>query len=198
MGYTTGNETGNSITIFDRLLKGESVPINDPEYKHIFEQVEITFSLLSKLNNTTCKSDIRLLLEEITGKHIDSSTTLFPPFHTNFGKHIVLGNNVFINHACSFLDLGGIVIEDNVMIGPRVTITSENHPLPYAKRNVMVPAKVIIKNNVWIGAAATILPGVTIGENSVIAAGAVVNKNVPPNTLVGGVPAKIIKDIPLD
>ncbi|MCB0587396.1 MAG: sugar O-acetyltransferase, partial [Phaeodactylibacter sp.] len=117
------------------------------------------------------------------------------PFHTNFGRHIFLGKNIFINHACSFLDLGCITIEDGVMIGPRVNITSENHPVEVAKRKTLVPGAVLIMQNAWIGAGATILPGVTIGENSVVAAGAVVSSDVPPNTVVGGVPAKVLKEL---
>lgn len=184
---------GKSNSIFDRLLMGESIPMDDPDYVLIRLAVEKTFVLLNKLNKTTSLSEIRNILEMITNSVIDSSTSLFPPFHTNFGKHIILGKNVFINHGCSFLDLGGIVIDDNVMIGPKVSIVSENHPVQPEYRNTMLPSKVTIKKNVWIGAGAIILPGVTIGENSVIAAGAVVTKDVPANTLVGGVPAKFIR-----
>lgn len=183
------------ITIFKRLLSGTPVPINDPEYHYIFEQVEHTLSILSKLNQSASATEIRSLLHLITGSVIDDSTTVFPPFHTNFGRHITLGKNVFINHACSFLDLGGITIEDNVMIGPRVTITSESHPLTPGERNIMLPLGVAIRKNAWIGANATILPGVVIGENAVVAAGAVVTKAVPPNTLVAGIPARIVKEI---
>jgi len=78
------------------------------------------------------------------------------------------------------------------MIGPRVSITSENHPTDIKTRKTMVPSSVLIKRNVWIGASATILPGVTVGENSVVAAGALVNKDVPPTTVVAGIPAKVI------
>ena len=122
------------------------------------------------------------------------STTVFTPFHTNFGKHITIGNHVFINHGCSFLDLGGITIEDNALIGPKVNLITENHPIDPTQRKSLILHPILIKKNAWIGAGATILPGVTIGENSIVAAGAVVNKDVPANTIVGGVPAKIIKE----
>jgi acetyltransferase-like isoleucine patch superfamily enzyme len=102
---------------------------------------------------------------------------------------------VFINHACSFLDMGGITIEDHVLIGPKVNLITENHPLnPQDRRGIMCKP-ILIKRNAWIGAAATLLPGVTVGENAVVAAGAVVSKDVPANTVVGGIPAKIIKSI---
>lgn len=184
--------------IFARMRAGEAVPMNDPEYGRIREAVNRTFALLAQLNTSTHVDEVRAILSEIIGTPVDVSTTIFPPFHTNVGRHITLGKNVFVNHACSFLDLGGIVIEDNVMIGPRVNITSEDHPVDVATRKTLVPSVVIIKQNAWIGAGATILPGVTVGENSVVAAGAVVRKDVPPNTVVGGIPARVIKEIPME
>ena len=181
--------------LFKRLRSGEAIPMDDPDYGQIREMVNQTFSLLAKLNSSSNVDEVRAYLSEIIGTTIDESTTVFPPFHTNFGRHTTLGKNVFINHACSFLDLGGITIEDNVMLGPRVNLTSENHPVEVSRRKTLVPGAVLIKKNAWIGAGATILPGVTIGENSVVAAGAVVRKDVPPNTVVGGVPAKVLKKI---
>lgn len=181
--------------IFDRLKAGESIPMDDPEYPKIREQVNRTMGLSNKLNTANDVDEARSYLGEIIGEEVDESTTLFTPFHTNFGRHIRLGRNVFINHACSFLDLGGITIEDEVMVGPRVNITSENHPVKVADRKTMVPGAVVIKRNAWIGAAASIMPGVTIGENSVVAAGAVVTKDVPENTVVAGIPAKVVKEL---
>jgi acetyltransferase-like isoleucine patch superfamily enzyme len=181
--------------IFERLEAGESILMDDPEYYKIREAVNHAKQLIVELNTTTDANEIRAKLGEITGTTIDNSTTVFTPFYTNFGRFIRLGKNVFINHLCSFLDLGGITIEDEVMIGPRVNITSENHPADISMRKTLIPAKVVIKKNAWIGAGVTILPGITIGENAVVAAGAVVTKDVPANTVVAGVPAKIIKTI---
>ncbi|GGF24853.1 DapH/DapD/GlmU-related protein [Echinicola rosea] len=181
--------------IFERLLSGEAISMDDAEYVKIGEAVDRTLVLSHKLNSAQTKAEIRACLSEIIGQPIPESTTIFPPFYTNVGKHIRLGGNVFINHACSFLDLGGITIEDGVMIGPRVNITSENHPVDPVARKTMVPAAVLVKRNAWIGANATILPGVTIGEHAVVAAGAVVHRDVPANSVVAGVPAKIIKDL---
>jgi acetyltransferase-like isoleucine patch superfamily enzyme len=81
------------------------------------------------------------------------------------------------------------------MIGPRVNITSENHPVEAAKRKTLVPDAVVIKRNVWIGAGATILPGVTVGDNAVVAAGAVVVDDVSPNTVVAGIPARAVRKL---
>jgi acetyltransferase-like isoleucine patch superfamily enzyme len=181
--------------IFDRMKAGEPFRPDDPQFADVMEFVTRTQRLSVQLNASTHIDEVRECLSDITGFPIDKSTRVFPPFYTNFGRFIKLGKNVFINHACSFLDLGGITIEDDVMIGPRVNIVSESHPLDPAERETLLLKQVTIKRNAWIGAAVTILPGVTIGENSVIAAGAVVTKDVPANTIAGGVPAKHIKSI---
>ena len=162
------------------------------------EAWEIVFRaqrLSPELNASTTIDEMRERLSRIIDSEIDKSTTVFVPFFTNFGKHIKLGKNVFINHACTFLDLGGITIEDDVQIGPKVNLITENHPVDPSKRTYLDLKSILIKRNAWIGAGATILPGVTIGENSIVAAGALVNKDVPANKIVGGVPAKIIKEI---
>lgn len=182
-------------SILSRLVQGEAIPMNDPDYVEVGHAVQRTIQLSAKLNTSTSTEEARKILGEIIGTEVDPSTTVFIPFYTNIGINIKFGKNTFINHACSFLDLGGIEIEDDVMIGPRVNITSENHPVAVADRKTLVPGKVVIKKNAWIGAGATILPGVTVGENAVVAAGALVNKDVPANTLVGGVPAKVLKTL---
>lgn len=181
--------------IFERLQSGEPIRLHDPEYHKINEVVHRTLKLSKKMNNADELETIRYYLGEIIGAKIDETTTIFTPFYTNFGKFISLGKNVFINHACSFLDMGGIVIEDDVLIGPKVNIITENHPSNPGDRKALITKSVTIKRNVWIGAGAIILPGVTIGENSIVAAGAVVSKDVPANTIVGGIPAKFIKSI---
>jgi acetyltransferase-like isoleucine patch superfamily enzyme len=181
--------------IFTRMKSGEPIRLDDPEYPRVQEVVDRTLRLSIQLNSSTSTDQTRTRLSEITGNEIDGTTTVFIPFYTNFGRFIQIGKNVFINHACSFLDMGGITIEDNVLIGPKVNLITENHPLDPVDRRALVSKPIVIKRNAWIGAAATILPGVTIGENSIVAAGAVVAIDVPANTIVGGVPAKVIKSI---
>lgn len=181
------------MDIFDRMRAGESIPFNDPQYPRIREAVSRTTRLSADLNSSTDLDQIRERLGEIIGVELDISTTVFNPFHTNFGQFIRIGSNVFINHGCSFLDLGGITIEDEVLIGPNVNLISESHPLDPAGRKVLELGAVLIKRNAWIGAVATILPGVTIGENSVVAAGALVTRDVPDNTVVAGVPAREVR-----
>ena len=168
----------------------------DPQFSELMTVVAQTQCLSVRLNASTNIDEVRERLSEIIGSAIDTSTRIFPPFYTNFGRLITLGKNVFINHDCSFLDLGGITIEDDVLVGPKVSLITENHPLDPADRQALILKPIVIKRNAWIGAAATILPGVTIGENAVIAAGAVVTKDVPANTIVGGIPARHIKNIP--
>ncbi len=177
------------------MLAGGIITNDDPRMPEAWTAIARTLQLSIELNNSTDTQLMRERLSNIIGSKIDESTTVFAPFHTNFGQHIKFGKNVFVNHACSFLDMGGITIEDNVQIGPRVNITTENHPIDPLKRKDLDLKPVVIKRNAWIGAGATILPGVTVGENSIVAAGAVVNKDVPANTIVGGVPAKVIKMI---
>jgi acetyltransferase-like isoleucine patch superfamily enzyme len=195
MDNSKSNESSNQNgrDIFERLKAGEPIRLDDPEYPKIQEVVNRTIELSVQLNTATNIDQIRHHLGEIIGDKLDEHTTVFAPFYTNFGRFITIGKRVFINHACSFLDMGGITIEDDVLIGPKVNLITENHPLDPSDRRALVSRPIVIKRNAWIGAAATILPGVTIGENSVVAAGAVVSKDVPANTVVGGIPAKFIK-----
>ena len=147
------------VNILDRLRNGERIRLNDPKYNEINEVVERTIKLSRQLNMASDINSIRDLLSEIIGSGIDESTTIFAPFHTNFGKFITIGKNVFINHGCSFLDMGGITIEDDVLIGPRVNLVTENHPLDPVDRRALLTKPIVIKRNAWIGAGATILPG---------------------------------------
>lgn len=181
--------------IFDRLKGGEPMRLDDPEYYKVQAVVDRTLSLSPSLNAATSVNDIREKLGDIIGRKLDDTVTVFAPFYTNFGRFINLGKGVFINHACSFLDMGGITLEDEVLIGPKVNLVTENHPMEPAERRSLIAKPILIKRKAWIGAGATVLPGVTIGENAIVAAGAVVTKDVPANTIVGGVPAKVIKKI---
>jgi len=102
---------------------------------------------------------------------------------------------VFVNHACEFMDRGGITIEDDVLIGPKVNLVTINHPLDPAHRRATYCAPIVIKKGAWVGASVSVMPGVTIGENAVVAANAVVTRDVPDLAVVGGVPARVIKHI---
>ncbi|WP_163397279.1 sugar O-acetyltransferase [Flavobacterium fluviatile] len=185
----------NKEDIFVSLLKGKIItPENSQRYR-LRESSYNTKELLTKMNNSSNPLEIRSILSKITATSITESTEIFTPIYINYGKNIKIGKNVFINFNCTFLDLGGIIIEDNVLIAPNVSILSEGHPTDPKLRSSLVPNRVHVKQNAWIGANAVILSGVTIGENAIVAAGAVVSKDVPDNTVVGGVPAKIIKTL---
>jgi acetyltransferase-like isoleucine patch superfamily enzyme len=184
-----------SPTIFERMKAGGLIRQDDPGMKEVWEWVARAIRLSPALQTSTSIDEIRERLSDITGQPIDSSTVVFVPFHTNFGRHIRLGKNVFINHGCTFLDLGGITIDDQVQIGPKVNLITENHPIDPADRKSLDLKSIHIQRNVWIGAAVTILPGVTIGENAIVAAGAVVTKDVEANTIVAGIPARVVRKI---
>jgi len=181
--------------IFQRLLKGVAVPFSDPDYFRIINACNETRKLLVQLNTASDNEEIRSLLSKITNSEIHATTMIFPPFHINYGRNTKIGLNVFINFDCTFLDLGGITIDDHVMLGPKVNLLSEGHPVAANNRQTLTAGSIHIKRNAWIGANATILQGVTVGENAIVAAGAVVSKDVPANTVVGGIPAKHIKNI---
>lgn len=136
---------------------------------------------------------LRALFSQLISKPVDESFALFPPFHTDCGKNIHIGKDVFINMGCKFQDQGGIFIGDGVLIGHNVVLATLNHAKSPKDRGTMIPAPIHIGNHVWIGSNATILPGVTIGDGAIVAAGAVVTKDVPDNTIVGGVPASVLR-----
>ena len=182
---------------FREEMKNQTYIVAGSEaHLHMHEAADNARKIMAKINNAYhTMPELRQLFAELTGQEIDECFGLFPPFYTDYGKNIKLGKGVFINEGCCFQDQGGIEIGDNALIGQQVVIATLNHDLAPDKRANMIPAPVKIGNNVWIGAHATILAGVTIGDNAVVAAGAVVTKDVPANSVVGGVPAKIIKEI---
>jgi acetyltransferase-like isoleucine patch superfamily enzyme len=174
------------------------IPRGTPESAAMSANVKRAMALTATLNRLTYDDavEVRALFSELIGKKVDDSFLLIPPFYTTGGPGISVGRNVFVNQNCTFYDLGGLAIADDVMIGPNVSLITSGHPIAPSQRRTGVTAKPIaIEKNVWIGAGAAIIGGVTVGENSVVAAGSVVTKDVPPNTLVGGNPAQVIRSI---
>lgn len=177
-----------------RLNRGESVRGGSEMHAFMTEMSHEAMKITAELNGSYhTAEEIRQLFSELIGKPVDASFGMFPPFYTDCGKNITVGKNVFINTGCRFQDQGGIRIGDHVLIGHNVVLATLNHDFAPYNRATMHPAPIHIEDRVWIGANATVVPGVTIGENSIVAAGAVVTKDVPPNTIVGGVPAKVLK-----
>lgn len=160
--------------------------------------VQRAMAITAKLNRLTFHDagEVRALFGELIGTRVDDTFLLIPPFYTTGGADIRVGRNVFINQNCTFYDLGGIDIADDAMIGPNVSLITSGHPIEPSQRREAVLAKPIrLERNVWIAAGATILGGVTVGENSVVAAASVVTRDVPPNTLAAGNPARVIRSI---
>lgn len=178
----------------EKMRKQTYIVANSEMHLHMHEMAERARKITVEMNSGYRTPDeIRKLFSELIGQEVDEGFGLFPPFNADYGQNITVGKNVFINSGCCFQDQGGIEIGNNALIGQQVVIATINHDLRPQSRANMSPAPVKIGNDVWIGAHATILAGVTIGNGAVIAAGAVVTKDVPENTVVGGVPAKIIK-----
>nr|QGT51202.1 nodulation protein L [uncultured Firmicutes bacterium] len=187
------------MDIFERDLSGETISIEDKDFCKIQSVIDNAQKILAELNlSYHNKNEVRAIFSRLTGREADSSFELMPPFYTDFGKNITVGKNVFINQNCTFMDRGGITIEDHVLIAPRVNLITINHTITPKNRRDVYSKPIHICKNVWIGANVTVTQGVTIGENSIIAAGAVVTKDVPPNVIAAGVPAKVIKQIEND
>jgi acetyltransferase-like isoleucine patch superfamily enzyme len=174
------------------------IPRRTPESAAMVASVKRAMAITPVLNRLTFDDadEIRAVFSDLIGSKVDDSFSLIPPFYTTGGENIRIGRNVFINQNCTMYDLGGIDIADDVMIGPSVNLITSGHPIEPSKRRAFVIAKpIVIERNVWIAASVTIIGGVTVGENSVVAAGSVVTRDVPPNTLVGGNPARVIRSI---
>jgi len=169
-----------------------------PESAAMLANVKRAMEITAALNRLTFNEadEIRALFSQLIGNKVDETFLLIPSFYTSGGTEIRVGRNVFVNQNCTFYDLGGLDIADDVMIGPNVSMITAGHPLePSLRRAVTIGKPIVIERNVWIAAGATILGSVTVGENSVVAAGSVVTRDVPPNTLVGGNPARVIRSI---
>lgn len=167
-------------------------PVHQVMHRLSQEAIRITVELNGAYHT---HEEIVGLMSELTGREVDDSFNLFPPFNTDCGKNLRFGKRVFVNSGCKFQDQGGITIGDDVLIGHNVVIATLNHAMEPDHRGDLIPGAVYVGNKVWIGSNATILPGVKIGDGAVVAAGAVVTKDVAPLTVVGGVPAKILKTL---
>jgi acetyltransferase-like isoleucine patch superfamily enzyme len=174
------------------------IGVRSPEFREIFERIKVATRLSAKLS-AYCMDEtesIREAFEGLIGKPVGERFTLIPPFYTDYGLNITVGRAVFIGYECAFTGHAAINIADEVMIAHKVNLVTAGHPVEPDKRRAYITAEPItIDTNVWIGAAATILPGVTIGADSVVAAGAVVTHDVPPATLVAGVPATVVRKL---
>lgn len=183
----------------DRFLNHvrERLPLDTPEIHRFMDEMSERARRITCTLNATYHTpeQVRTLLSQLFGYEVDPSVRLFPPFYTDFGKHIRVGKGVFINACCHFQDHGGVTLGDGCQIGHNVVFATLDHGLQPEDRHTTYPAPIVLGRNVWVGANATILRGVTIGDNAVVAAGAVVTGDVEADTIVGGVPARAIRKI---
>lgn len=186
----------NTTEFLAHLNKGETVEGGSEAHQVMHRLSQEALKITAELNGSYHPPEaVRELFAKLIDKPVDESFAMFPPFTTDCGKNIEVGKNVFINSGCRFQDQGGIRIGDGVLVGHNVVLATLNHDMDPKKRSTLHPSPIHIKDNAWIGANATVLPGVTIGEGAIIAAGAVVTRDVAPNVVVGGNPAKQLKTI---
>ena len=173
-------------------------PVENGSEPHLFmhqmaqEAIRITMEINNKYHTP---EELRELFSKLWDIDVPETFGMFPPFNTDCGKNTHIGERVFINSGCKFQDQGGIFIGNDCLIGHNVTLCTINHNPDPEHRGDMIFKPIRIEDKVWLGANVTILQGVTIGEGAIVAAGAVVTKDVEPRTVVGGVPAKIIKNV---
>ena len=183
-------------TFLRAMEEGRTVPRGSELHRHMTALSQEALAVTARLNSGFhTPEEIRALVSELIGKPVPESFSLFPPFYTDCGKHLTVGEGVFLNSGCRFQDQGGITIGAGSLIGHCVVLATLNHEENPARRGDLHPAPIRIGENVWIGAHATVCPGVTIGDGAIVAAGAVVTRDVPANTVVGGVPARVIRAI---
>ena len=182
------------MDIFEKLMWGEPVNMKSEEYRPAVAELHRADRALFRLNHAEPRTEEwNNALNELFDGEVPEGLGLFTPSQIDFPKQLRFGRNVFINHSFTAMSIGGIELGDNVQIGPHVTIVTDNHDLK--DRYVLKCRKVVIGNNVWIGAGVCIMPGVHVGENAVIAGGAVVTKDVLANTVVGGNPVRVIRQL---
>ncbi len=184
--------------IFKKDLSGALVSPNEPGYDELINSIFDTMKLAYELNTGYHSSEeVRDYLSQIIGRKVDESVTLLPPFYVDFGKNIRIGKRCWIQQGCTFFDRGGITIGNDVFIAPKVNLITINHDSDPENRSATYGRPIVIEDKVWIGINSTILPGVTVGYGSIVGANSVVTHDVSPYTVVGGNPAKFIKEIRL-
>lgn len=180
--------------VIDGFREGAEKDAERDAYADTFFQEAIRIGM--ELNNSYhTPKELREIMGRLIGKKVEDTFRLFPPFYADFGKNITIGKDVFINSGCHFQDQGGITIGNGSLIGHNVVLATINHDLNPENDHENHYAPIQIGSHVWIGSNATILPGVSIGDWAVVAAGAVVTRDVPALTVVGGIPAKVLKTI---
>jgi maltose O-acetyltransferase len=177
----------------EKMLAGETYNCLDAALEAERQQIK---KLLRRYNQTEDLPERQTILRQLLGQ-VGQDSIVEPPFHCVYGHNIHIGDHVYINVLCTILDCGAVHIGRHVMIGPGVQIYTAAHHLQAEARiqGLEVARPIVIEDNVWLGGSAILLPGVTIGRNAVVGAGAVVTRSVPPNVVVAGNPARVIREI---
>lgn len=184
------------MDIYERLKNGEPIDtLESQEFKEILWPETVRSRILCQKINSLPPFDSKVtkLMEELFEHRLPKSSKIATPIQVDRGHCVTIGERVLVNEGLDVMAGGSITIEDDVLIGPQVTILTSNHD--FMNLTVLRNKPVVIKRKSWIGARAILCPGVTVGEGAIVAAGAVVTKDVAPHTLVGGNPAKLIKNI---
>lgn len=180
------------MDFMDRARQGIETCSRDADVTPFLEAMDRAHALCEQYNAPCVPAaERRLIMERILGRPIDDETEIRPPFYCDVGTNITIGRHLLMNFGCIVLDSAEVVIGDYVMVGPRCQIITPNHSMDPMRRreHATIAEKVVIGDDVWLGADVKVLPGVTIGDRSVIAAGSVVTKDVPPDSVYGGIPA---------
>lgn len=184
------------MSVFEEMKNGKSYDIRNEAYqKEVHGEIARCEHICWQIRQTDPidVEKVQSLESELFQNTQGGSTFLTPPFAIDCGSQVKLGNNVYINHNVTMMSLGGIQIDDGVMIGPECGFFTVNHE---PKNIRIVMAKTIhIKKNAWLGARVSVLPGITIGENAIIGTGSIVTKNIPDNSIAVGNPARVIRTI---
>lgn len=192
------------IKEFDRMIEGKLYNADDLELGKVHMEAMV---LCQKFNNILFEQeDLKnAAKEELIPSCKGKNLGIFTPFFCEYGRNIHVGQNCFINYNCTFLDVAPITIGNGVMFGPNVVLATPHHPYiaeerlpndyPDGFHDLEYARPIVIEDNCWICASVTIVGGVTIGKGSIVAAGSVVTKDVPANSIVAGVPAKVIREI---
>lgn len=182
--------------IFQRALAGQPLDFTGADFQEIDRTVQRTQELLKRFNNQDqTPEQRRATLSQVVGYEVPASAEINAPLHSDFGPHIFISEDVYVNQDVMFTDLGGIYLGRGALIGPRATLITVNHLEDPAHRRDVQAKAIHISDNAWIGAGAMILPGITVGQNAIVGAGAIVTKDVPANTVVVGSPARVLRRI---
>ena len=179
-----------------QLQRDNHIAAGSPAHEFMHKAADEARKTTASINGAYhTDEELRALVSRLVGYRVDDGFRLFPPVYTDFGKNIKIGKDVFVNSGCCFQDQGGVTLGDGCLVGHNVVFATLDHDKRPGRRGDMTAAPIVVGKDVWIGAHATILKGVTIGDGAIVAAGAVVTRDVPPNTIAAGVPARVVKTI---